>query len=129
MTSNRLEGKVALITGAASGLGREIALKYASHGAKLVVIADLTEKPSLASMVEGEDGEFTAAKIKRLYGDGKAVFIKCNVTEAEEVKRAIQEAVKLGGRLDIHVNNAGIVGMMEHRPFHLSDDDNFDRIM
>ena len=129
MTSNRLQGKVALITGAASGLGRAIALKYAAHGAKLVVIADLTEQPSRANMIEGEDGERTVARINRLHGEGKAAFVKCNVTDAEDVKNAVRETVRLGGRLDIHVNNAGIVGMVERRPFHLSDDDNFDSIM
>lgn len=98
-TSARLQDKVALITGASSGLGREIAVKYASHGAKLIVIADIQDKPTVG--MDGDD-ENTVAKVNRLYGDGKAVFVKTNVTDAESMKAAIAETVRRGGRLDMY---------------------------
>ncbi len=94
---DRLKGKVAVITGAASGIGRATAIKFAGEGAA-VVIADLN--------VEG--GEAAVRDCKE--NGGRAVFQKTDVSAEAEVKALIARALKEFGRLDIIYNNAGIVG-------------------
>jgi glucose 1-dehydrogenase len=94
--SSLLAGKIAVVTGASSGIGRAIAISFASEGAR-VVVADLTEQP-----VEG--GETTLAIIAR--GGGTASFHKTDVGRWDEVDALIGVAVERHGRLDIMVNNA-----------------------
>lgn len=93
-----LTGKIALITGASSGIGRRIALAYARAGAT-VIVADLQE--------EGRGEDTTTSELIAAEGKGKAVFVRCNVTEQDDIDAAIAKAKELGG-LDILVNNAGI---------------------
>lgn len=95
----RLEGKVAVVTGAASGMGKAIAELYAKEGAK-VVVSDLN--------VEG--AETVAAGIRD--GGGKAVAIRTNVADLNDVNAMIDAAVREFGTLDILVNNAGIMDNM-----------------
>jgi len=95
----RLEGKVAVVTGAASGMGKAIAELYAKEGAK-VVVSDLN--------VEG--AETVAADIRD--GGGTAVAIKTNVADVNDVNAMIDAAVREFGTLDILVNNAGIMDNM-----------------
>jgi NAD(P)-dependent dehydrogenase (short-subunit alcohol dehydrogenase family) len=90
-------GKVALVTGGSSGIGRASALAFAREGAK-VVVADVT--------VEG--GEETAALIKKT--GGEAIFVKADVAKAVEVEALINKTVATYGRLDCAHNNAGIEG-------------------
>jgi NAD(P)-dependent dehydrogenase (short-subunit alcohol dehydrogenase family) len=90
-------GKVALVTGASSGIGRASALAFAREGAN-VVVADVS--------VEG--GEETARLIQQ--NGGEAVFIKTDVAQAGEVEALIAKAVATYGRLDCAFNNAGIEG-------------------
>lgn len=94
-----VEGKVALVTGAGSGIGRASAQAFAREGAK-VVVADV--------VVEG--GEETVQTIKASGGD--AIFIKCDVSKAADVEAAVQAAVDTYGKLDCAHNNAGIEGPM-----------------
>src|SRR5499427_4136902 len=96
MTS-QFEGKVALVTGAASGIGRASGLAFAREGAKTVV-ADI--------LVEG--GEETVRIIKQACGD--ALFVRTDVSKAAEVETLIQKIVETYGRLDYAHNNAGIAG-------------------
>ena len=91
---NRLEGKVAAITGASSGFGAAMARRFVAEGAK-VALGDIQEGP----------GQALAAEL----GDA-AVFAVCNVTREDHVAGLVDLAVSRFGKLDIMVNNAGIVG-------------------
>ena len=100
--AQRLEGRVALVTGAASGNGRAIALRLAREGAA-VVCADIREEPD----PEGPDeGPPTHEAVTR--EGGLARFIRCDVADGEQVRAAVEAAVEEFGRLDIAVANAGI---------------------
>ncbi len=98
----RLEGKVALITGASSGNGRAIAVRYAEEGGR-VVCADLTPDAVAGSW---EETTPTDALIRE-HG-GEAVFARCDVTVGDEVEAAVATALGEFGGLDIAVANAGI---------------------
>jgi NAD(P)-dependent dehydrogenase (short-subunit alcohol dehydrogenase family) len=111
--AGRLAGKVALVTGGSSGIGRATALKFAAEGAK-VVVADVN--------VEG--GEETVRRIKE--GGGAAVFVKTDVARADEVEDLVTKAVAVYGRLDCAFNNAGI--SIEGRAHEVCEEE-WDRLM
>lgn len=90
-----LEGKTALVTGAASGIGRGIALRLAEFGAA-VVLLDIDEKKGLKVA-----DEITAR-------GGKARFIRCDVRSDDDCRRAADRAAREFGRIDILCNNAGV---------------------
>ena len=96
--SRAFEGKVALITGGASGIGRVAARAFAREGAR-VVVSDLA--------VEG--GQETARMIAE--DGGTAIFVRADVTQAADVKAMMLEVERTCGRLDFAVNNAGIDGV------------------
>lgn len=101
---NRLEGKVAVITGASSGIGRAIARSFAAEGAK-VVCGDLHPEPNPGGFEE--DATRPTDEAIRTSG-GQAIFVECDVTKLTEVQNLIQTAVDTYGRLDVMVNNAGV---------------------
>jgi NAD(P)-dependent dehydrogenase (short-subunit alcohol dehydrogenase family) len=91
----RLAKKIALITGAGSGIGRESALLFAKEGAKIVVVD-----------IHKEAGEETVSRI--LNEGGEATFIQGDVSKAHDVKAMIEHAEKTYGKLNVLFNNAGI---------------------
>lgn len=106
--------KAALVTGAAAGIGRAAALKFAAEGANVVV-----------SDVNAQGGEKTVAMI--VAQGGKAVFVKADISVPADVKALVEEAVRSFGRLDCACNNAGIEGKIVS--FVDQPADNYDRIM
>jgi NAD(P)-dependent dehydrogenase (short-subunit alcohol dehydrogenase family) len=98
--AGRLEGKVALITGASSGLGRVGAELFAREGA-MVVIADITDGDEAVEAIAAAGGE--------------ATYVNCNVTDEQSIEAAVAHAVETFGGLNIIYNNAGVM---------LGDDDN-----
>ena len=112
--ANLLEGKIALVTGAGSGIGRVSALTFAREGAT-VVCADLNS----------EAGEATAASIRE--AGGKAEFAAADVSDDAQVQALISRIVKTHGRLDCAYNNAGIEGDVIDT--HETSERNFDRVM
>jgi len=109
----RLTGKVALISGAASGMGRSEATIFAAEGAK-VVVGDLLE-------AEGRDVVDAIAK-----AGGQARFVKLDVTDEKSWQDAVAAAVSAFGKLDILVNNAGISGTFDPDTLSVSA---WDRLM
>ncbi|MBC1890105.1 SDR family oxidoreductase [Listeria booriae] len=93
---SKLAGKVAVVTGAASGMGRQIAELYAKEGAK-VVVAD----------IQLEEAQKTVDEIKA--NNGEALAVVANVMKEEDIQAMIDKAVETYGTLDILVNNAGIM--------------------
>ncbi|KAF4390828.1 hypothetical protein G4B88_015718 [Cannabis sativa] len=114
--SRRLEGKVALITGGASGIGQRSAEIFAQHGAKLV-IAD----------VQDELGHSLCQSISSATHND-ITYIHCDVTNESQVKAAVEKALNSFGKLDIMFNNAGILG---DNKFQLKDShkDDFERVL
>ncbi|WP_395329065.1 glucose 1-dehydrogenase [Novosphingobium sp. BL-8H] len=90
-----LEGKVALITGAGSGVGRAACLLFAEHGAKVI-----------AADVNADEAAATAAMVRA--EGGKAIAVACDVADPDAVDAAVAAGVETYGRLDCIYNNAGI---------------------
>ncbi len=93
----RLDGKVAVVTGAASGMGRVTAIRFAGEGAA-VVIADLNDEGGEAAVRECREN------------GGRAVFQRTDVTAEPDIRAAIDRAVSEFGKLDVMYNNAGLAG-------------------
>ena len=110
-----MEGKAGLVTGAASGIGRACALRFAAEGAS-VVVADLE------SAAEG--GRLTVEAIE--HAGGRAEFFACDVSRSEDNAALVARVVQRFGRLDFAHNNAGI-GV--HRLLHETSDEDFDRVI
>ena len=101
MGGPRLPEKVALITGSSSGVGRAIALLFASEGTSLIVCADL--KSEAAQGADADADYSTHELICKNYGEEKAVYVRTDVGVGEDVERAVGFAVEKEGRLDMYV--------------------------
>lgn len=110
----KLKDKVALITGAGSGIGRATALLFAREGAKVVAVD-----------VNKDAAWDTVDLIKR--DGGEAISIKADVSKSGEVQNMIKETLKKYGKLDVLFNNAGIEG--QQAPTAECSEENFDRII
>ncbi len=91
-----LKGQVAIVTGGSFGIGRATALLFSQHGAKVAVV-DWVENDETVNAINAMGGE--------------AIFIKCDVSDAQQVKAMVDKTVETFGRLDFAYNNAGIEGV------------------
>jgi len=110
----RLEGKVALVTGAGSGMGKAIAILFAKEGSKVAVVD-----------IDATAGQQTAGLVKKVGVAGQ--FITADVANASDVEQMIQKTVTAYGKLDIIINNAGVP--MGPTPIEEVEESLYDRIM
>jgi NAD(P)-dependent dehydrogenase (short-subunit alcohol dehydrogenase family) len=109
-----LNGKVAIVTGAARGIGAEFAQALAAAGARVVVTDVL-------------DGSVVAARIGA--AGGEAIYCRADVTSAESLAALVADTLKRFGTIDVLVNNAGIFADLAKKPFTDIDDAEWDRVM
>lgn len=114
MTFPVLEGKVAIVTGAAMGMGKETAVLFAEAKAK-VVIADFNE----------EKGQAVAEEIKA--AGGEATFVKVDISKSKDVQAMVKFAIDTYGKLDVAVNNAALTP--DDKPAHDFDEDYWNRLI
>jgi len=112
--TRELDGKVALVTGATSGIGRETSVLFARAGAKVVI-----------SGRREPEGKETVELIRAAGSDG--LFVKSDVSKASEVEALVQKVVERFGRLDVAFNNAGIEGVWA--PIVRQSEEDWDRTM
>lgn len=113
--NNLLLDKVAFVTGGTAGIGKAIALLYAQAGANVVILGTNTER-----------GQLCAGEAKALTGKDSLTFMQVDVSNKEQVDKAIQSTLQQFGKIDILVNNAGITkdGLL----MRMSEED-FDRVL
>jgi len=116
-----LKGKVAIVTGAARGLGRAFALKLSGEGAKVMAM-NIVLRPK-----DAEDLEETVKRIKA--SGGKAVSFQGDVTDEGQTIAMAEAAAKAFGKVDILINNAAIYDGLRRRPFYEIDLDEWDLVM
>ena len=108
------DGKVALVTGGNSGIGRASALAFARHGASVVIAARRVDR-----------GEAVATEIRE--SGGEAIFVPTDVSVSEDIQQVVATSVSTFGRLDFAFNNAGT--LPTQAPMHEVDEATWDRVM
>ena len=116
MPERRFEGRVALITGGAGGIGRAAAERFASEGASVAVV-DL----------DGSDLAGSVRAVEAASPGAEALAVEADVTRSEDVERYVERALERFGRIDVLFNNAGIEGVVE--PLTEYPEDVFDRVI
>jgi len=111
---SEFQGKVAIVTGGTSGIGRAAAVAYAREGAKVVVAG--------RRAAEGEE----TVRLLRAQG-GEGLFVSADVSKAVQVKELVDRTMQKFGRLDFAFNNAGVE--QEPTPFLEQDEETYDRVM
>jgi NAD(P)-dependent dehydrogenase (short-subunit alcohol dehydrogenase family) len=111
---NEFQGKVVIVTGGTSGIGRAAALAYAREGASVVVAGR-----------RAAEGEETVRLVRAQGGEG--TFVTTDVSKAAQVKELVEQTMHKFGRLDFAFNNAGIE--QEPTPFLEQDEETYDRVM
>ncbi|KDP34955.1 hypothetical protein JCGZ_09243 [Jatropha curcas] len=113
INARRLEGKVALITGGATGIGASIATTFCKHGAKVIIVD-----------IQDDLGQSLSKEL----GTDKAIFVHCDVTIESDIKNAVDIAISIFRKLDIMVNNAAIA---DPRKLSIVDNDisDFERVV
>lgn len=111
--TGRLAGKIAVITGGATGMGRSTALAFAEQGAKVSIFD-----------IQADEGEKTAQMIRDTGGD--AIFIEADVTRADDIDRAFDKAVQTFGPYDVLFNHAGTIIV---KALHETTEDEYDNLM
>jgi citronellol/citronellal dehydrogenase len=102
----KMQGMVAIVTGASRGLGRAIAKEYAREGAKVAVCARPQSPTGLAGNVQETAGAIQAA-------GGEALAVACDVADEAQVSEMVRQVLERYGRIDVLVNNAGVMVMGE----------------
>jgi 3-oxoacyl-[acyl-carrier protein] reductase len=110
----RLEGKVAIVTGAGRGLGKAYCLRLAQEGAN-VVATDIIDTAGTVQEIESQDGT--------------AIGLNVDVTSAQDTLRMAEETVAKFGRIDVLVNNAGVLYGLQRMPFEDIDPQLWDKVM
>jgi NAD(P)-dependent dehydrogenase (short-subunit alcohol dehydrogenase family) len=119
----RLEDRVAIVTGASSGIGRGICLGFAREGAR-VVVADVQEQPKRGRFHEQETTTPTAKELHNM--GAEAMFVQTDVADEGAVRRLVERTVETWGRLDIIVSNAGVFIPADSQELSVAD---WDRLM
>lgn len=115
--SDCFAGRTVVVTGGASGNGREIALEFARRAAATVVIVDVREDP--------REGGCSTGDAIREASSAKAIFIRSDLSESDQIVSLLDRLGQLGG-VDILINNAGVLW---HRPLPVETADSFDRML
>ncbi len=110
----RLEGRVAIVTGAGRGIGAEYAKALAAEGAK-VTVTDIVDTDNTVNIIRQAGGE--------------AIGVRCDVTRPDDVNAMVAETVAKFGKLDIIVNNAALFADLKQRSFLEIPEDEWDRVM
>ncbi len=111
----RLQGKIAVVTGAGSGIGRASALRFAQEGAR-VALADISQ----------ERGKETLRLVREAGGEG--IFVRTDVSVAGDVERMVQETLRLLGGVHVLLSNAGVYSAQD-RPITEIDEEVFDSVL
>src|SRR6478672_5034492 len=114
----RLQGKNVLITGASSGIGQAIAVRFAAEGANIAI--------KYRSGAEQAEATRAMAKAARSNGTGRELVIQADVSNEDQVKRMFATTIEAFGQIDILVNNAGI---LQPCPSHQLESADFDRVI